>query len=420
MHLELTRHALALQADGSSSALAPRDAALLAWLALEGRDAADARIQNLPRGSSTALSFEQGISQIRDLTVANQFADPVDGKRGDVTERDILDAYADHVLSLIDITKLKPLKIAIDAGNGMAARPRRAFSARLPIKIVPLFMELDGTFPNHEANPLEPENIVDLQRAVVDHHCDFGVAFDGDADRMFLIDEHGDFVGGDMTTSWWQCRCCEKHPGSTICYNLICSRSVPETVARMGGKPIRTRVGHSLIKAEMRANDAIFGGEHSGHFYFRDNWYADSGMIAMLTVLELVSEAEKPLSQVLAPLDTRVRSGEINNEVTDPAGTVKRIEDHYAALGAKIDHLDGATVEFPSWWFNLRSSNTQPLLRLNIEADDSETLRREQKNFSIKSRIANTGVEEEDGGDRACRRPDQGTATGSTDPKVPP
>ncbi len=147
----------------------------------------------------------------------------------------------------------------------------------------------------------------------------------------------------------------------------------------MGGKPIRTRVGHSLIKAEMRANDAIFGGEHSGHFYFRDNWYADSGMIAMLTVLELVSEAEKPLSQVLAPLDTHVRSGEINNEVTDPAGTVKRIEDHYAALGAKIDHLDGATVEFPSWWFNLRSSNTQPLLRLNIEADDPETLGRETK-----------------------------------------
>ncbi len=331
------------------------------------------------REDAIALSFEQGISQIRDLTVANQFADSVDGKRGDVTERDILDAYADHVLSLIDITKLKPLKIAIDAGNGMAGATAPRVFARLPIEIVPLFMELDGTFPNHEANPLEPENIVDLQRAVVDHHCDFGVAFDGDADRMFLIDEHGDFVGGDMTTLMVAVSMLQKHPGSTICYNLICSRSVPETVARMGGKPIRTRVGHSLIKAEMRANDAIFGGEHSGHFYFRDNWYADSGMIAMLTVLELVSEAEKPLSQVLAPLDTRVRSGEINSEVTDPAGTVKRIEDHYAALGAKIDHLDGATVEFPSWWFNLRSSNTQPLLRLNIEADDPETLRRETK-----------------------------------------
>jgi phosphomannomutase len=331
------------------------------------------------REEAIALSFEQGISQIRDLTVANQFADPANGRRGDLTQRDILDAYADHVLSLIDVTKIKPLKIAIDAGNGMAGATAPRVFARLPIEIVPLFMELDGTFPNHEANPLEPENIVDLQRAVVKHHCDFGVAFDGDADRMFLIDEHGAFVGGDMTTLMVAVSMLQKHPGSTICYNLICSRSVPETVARMGGKPIRTRVGHSLIKAEMRSNDAIFGGEHSGHFYFRDNWYADSGMIAMLTVLELVSEAGKPLSEVLAPLDTRVRSGEINSEVTDPAGTVKRIEDHYAALGAKIDHLDGATVEFPAWWFNLRSSNTQPLLRLNIEADDPETLELETR-----------------------------------------
>jgi phosphomannomutase len=331
------------------------------------------------REEAIALSFEQGISQIRDLTIANQFTDPANGKRGDLSQRDILDAYADHVLSLIDVTKIKPLKIAIDAGNGMAGATAPRVFARLPIEIVPLFMDLDGTFPNHEANPLEPENIVDLQRAVVEHHCDFGVAFDGDADRMFLIDEHGAFVGGDMTTLMVAVSMLQKHPGSTICYNLICSRSVPETVARMGGTPIRTRVGHSLIKAEMRSNDAIFGGEHSGHFYFRDNWYADSGMIAMLTVLELVSEAEKSLSEVLAPLDTRVRSGEINSEVTDPVGTVKRIEDHYAALGAKIDHLDGATVEFPAWWFNLRSSNTQPLLRLNIEADDPETLELETR-----------------------------------------
>ena len=331
------------------------------------------------REEAIALSFEQGISQIRDLTVANAFAEPADSKRGDLVQRDILDAYADHVLSLIDVTTIKPLRIAIDAGNGMAGATAPRVFARLPIEIVPLFMELDGTFPNHEANPLEPENIVDLQRAVVANNCDFGVAFDGDADRMFLIDEHGEFVGGDMTTLMVAVSMLQKHPGSTICYNLICSRSVPETVARMGGKPVRTRVGHSLIKAEMRSNDAIFGGEHSGHFYFRDNWYADSGMIAMLTVLELVSESGKSLSQVLAPLDTRVRSGEINSEVTDPAGTVKRIEDHYAALGAKIDHLDGATVEFPSWWFNLRSSNTQPLLRLNIEADDPETLENETK-----------------------------------------
>jgi phosphomannomutase len=244
----------------------------------------------------------------------------------------------------------------------------------LPIEIVPLYFDLDGTFPNHEANPIEPENIADLQKAVVANGCDFGVAFDGDADRMFLIDEHGGFVGGDMTTLMVSISMLQKHPGAAICYNLICSRSVPETITRLGGKPVRTRVGHSLIKADMRANDAVFGGEHSGHFYFRDNWYADSGMIAMLTVLELVSEAGKPLSQVLAPLDTRFRSGEINSEVADPKAVVAKVVAHYEALGASIDHLDGVTVEFPDWWFNLRSSNTQPLLRLNVEVDDKAQL----------------------------------------------
>ncbi len=205
------------------------------------------------REEAIALSFEQGISQIRDLTVANQFADPANGKRGDLTQRDILDAYADHVLSLIDITKFKPLKIAIDAGNGMAGATAPRVFARLPIEIVPLYMDLDGTFPNHEANPLEPENIVDLQRAVVDHHCDFGVAFDGDADRMFLIDEHGEFVGGDMTTLMVAVSMLQKHPGSTICYNLICSRvGAGNRRTHAAESPIRTRVGHSLIKAEMR------------------------------------------------------------------------------------------------------------------------------------------------------------------------
>jgi phosphomannomutase len=324
------------------------------------------------REQAIALSFEQGISQIRDLTVANEFAEVE--KRGDLSQRDVLDAYADHVLSLIDISKIKPLKIAVDAGNGMAGATAPRVFARLPIEVVSLYFDLDGTFPNHDANPIEPENIVDLQKAVVENGCDFGVAFDGDADRMFLIDEHGAFVGGDMTTLMVSLSMLQKHPGAAICYNLICSRSVPETIAKLGGRPVRTRVGHSLIKADMRANDAIFGGEHSGHFYFRDNWYADSGMIAMLTVLELVSEAGKSLSQVLAPLDTRFRSGEINSEVADPAGIVAKIVAHYESLGATVDHLDGVTVEFPTWWFNLRSSNTQPLLRLNVEADSKGEL----------------------------------------------
>jgi phosphomannomutase len=177
-----------------------------------------------------------------------------------------------------------------------------------------------------------------------------------------------------MTTLMVSVSMLQKHPGATICYNLICSRSVPETVEKMGGTAVRTRVGHSLIKAQMREHDAIFGGEHSGHFYFRDNWYADSGMIAALTVMELVSEAGKPLSEVLAPLDTRVRSGEINSEVSDPPAIVAKVEEHFAAQGATIDHLDGVTIGFPDWWLNLRASNTQPLLRLNVEADDRATL----------------------------------------------
>jgi phosphomannomutase len=325
------------------------------------------------REDARALSFEQGISQIRDLVIADEFGEPVE-RRGDLHERDVLTAYANHVLSLIDVSTLRPLKVAVDAGNGMAGATAPEVFADLPIEVVPLYFDLDGSFPNHPANPIEPENIVDLQRAVIEHGCDLGVAFDGDADRMFLIDEKGEFIGGDMTTLMVAVSMLKKHPGATICYNLICSRSVPETITKLGGRAVRTPVGHSLIKAIMREEDAIFGGEHSGHFYFRDNWYADSGMIAMLTVLELLSEENKPLSEVLAPLDTRVRSGEINSEVDDPAGVLAKLEATYAAQGATIDHFDGVTVGFDEWWFNVRSSNTQPLLRLNLEVDNAAAL----------------------------------------------
>jgi phosphomannomutase len=244
----------------------------------------------------------------------------------------------------------------------------------LPCEIVPLYFDLDGTFPNHEANPIEPENIAELQKTVVEQGCDLGVAFDGDADRMFLIDETGAFIGGDMTTAMVSIEMLEKHPGSSIVYNLICSRTVPETIERLGGTAIRSRVGHSFIKALMRERDAIFGGEHSGHFYFRDNWYADSGLIAMLTVLQLLSKSDKSLSEVLAPIDTRFRSGEINSEVASVPETLKKVKDHFAAAGADIDELDGLTVGYDDWWFNLRGSNTQPLLRLNVEADDRAAL----------------------------------------------
>ncbi|MGC4105583.1 MAG: phosphomannomutase/phosphoglucomutase [Thermomicrobiales bacterium] len=320
-----------------------------------------------------ALSLETGIGDIRDLVVSGDIPAPR-GERGDLIERDVLDAYAEHALGIIDTAIIKPLKIAVDAGNGMGGLLAPSVFSKLPIEVVPLFFELDGTFPNHEANPIEPENIRDLQRAVIEQGCDLGIAFDGDADRMFLIDEHGTFVGGDMTTAMVSIQMLKKHPGSAIVYNLICSRSVPETITEHGGTPIRSRVGHSFIKAIMRENDAVFGGEHSGHFYFRDNWYADSGLIAALTVIELISEEGLSLSEILKPIDNRVRSGEINSEVTDNATVLARVESTFAAQGATIDHLDGLTVEFDDWWFNLRGSNTQPLLRLNVEADDVTTL----------------------------------------------
>ena len=325
------------------------------------------------REEARALSLDTGIGDIRDLVISGDFPEP-SGKRGDLGQRDVLDAYAEHVLGIIDVSVIKPLKIAIDAGNGMGGVLIPRTFKHLPCEIIPLYFELDGTFPNHEANPIEPENIRDLQRTVVEQGCDFGVAFDGDADRMFLIDEHGAFVGGDMTTAMVSIQMLKKHPGSSIVYNLICSRTVPETIQGNGGRAFRSRVGHSFIKAMMREEDAIFGGEHSGHFYFRDNWYTDSGLIAMLTVLELICEEDRSLSAILTPIDTRFRSGEINSDVDDVDATIERVKAYYAAQGATTDQIDGLSVDFPDWWFNIRPSNTQPLLRLNVEADDKALL----------------------------------------------
>jgi phosphomannomutase len=326
------------------------------------------------REEARALSMDSGIGEIRDLVVSGTFPPPAEGRRGSVQARDVLDAYVEHALSMIDAGSLKPFKIAVDAGNGMAGELVPRVFQHLPCEIVPLYFELDGTFPNHEANPIEPENTRDLRRVVTEQGCDLGVAFDGDADRMFLIDGNGGFVGGDMTTAMVAIETLKHHPGSGIVYNLICSRTVPEVIEENGGRPIRSRVGHSYIKATMRQEDAVFGGEHSGHFYFRDNWYADSGLIAMLTVLQLMSASEQSLAEVLAPIDIRERSGEINMEVADVAAATSRVETAYTAQGATIDHLDGLTVGFDDWWFNLRASNTQPLLRLNVEAEDRSTL----------------------------------------------
>jgi len=330
------------------------------------------------REEAKALSLDTGIGDIRDLVLSGDFPQPTSDQRGGYEERDVLDAYARHALSMIDVNRIKPFRIAVDAGNGMGGKLVPVVFRDIPVEIVPLYFELDGTFPNHEANPIEPENIRDLQRAVVDQNCDLGVAFDGDADRMFLIDEQGTAIGGDMTAAMVALQMLKKHPGSAIVYNLICSRTVPELIEENGGRPIRSRVGHSFIKAVMREEDAIFGGEHSGHFYFRDNWYADSGLIAMLTVLELMSEEDQALSSILEPIDSRFRSGEINSEVTDTGAVIDRVEQHFSSQGADIDHLDGLTVGFDDWWFNLRPSNTEPILRLNVEAEDRSILQEKE------------------------------------------
>ena len=329
----------------------------------------------LCRAEAIPLSEDTGIGEIRDMVVNEAIPAPRADRRGQVTTRDALPDYVRHALGFIDVGKLRPLKVVADAGNGMAGMTLPRVFAELPCELIPLYFELDGSFPNHPANPIELENIVDLQRKVRETGADLGVAFDGDADRMFLVDEHGTFIGGDMVTAMVAQTTLRRYPGATIVYNLICSRRVPQTIERLGGKAVRERVGHSFIKATMRREDAVFGGEHSGHFYFRDNWYADSGLIAFLTVLELLSEQEAPLSQVLAPLDPYVRSGEINSEVRDIKAVMAKVEAHYREAGATIDKLDGLTVEYPDWWFNLRPSNTQPLLRLNVEASDEEQLR---------------------------------------------
>ena len=347
----------------------------------------------IAREDARALSLDEGLDEIRDRVV-NGDLPPVKPavERGRLIERDILDEYAAHMLGLIDRDKLRPLRIAIDAGNGMAGLTVPRVFRDLPIDVVPMYFEPDGTFPNHPANPIEPENVAELRQAVVDNGYDLGAAFDGDADRVFLIDEKGNAIGGDILTSMVASRMLERNPGAAIVYNLISSRGVPETIIEKGGRPIRSRVGHSYIKETMREEDAVFGGEHSGHFYFRDNWYADSGMAALLFALEMISEAGQPLSEVIAPLDHRFRSGEINSEVADAAAVTRAIEEHYRAAGAEIDHLDGVTVNFPTWWFNVRSSNTQPLLRLNVEADDRATL--EEKTAEVLAMIRGTAASE--------------------------
>jgi len=289
---------------------------------------------------------------------------------GSLTHLDVLDAFAAHVRSFVDVTALRPLKVVADTANGMGGLVVPAVFSELPFDLEVMYGELDGTFPNHPADPIQPANTEDLRKRVVAVGADVGLAFDGDADRVFLVDELGNGLSGSTTTAIIAAGILDKHPGETVIHNLICSRAVPEVVREHGGTPVRTRVGHSFIKQVMAETGAVFGGEHSAHYYFRDNYRADSGLIAALVVLEQLSVSGLTLSQLRAPFDRYADSGEINTVVDDPAAVIEKVAAHYSELAQ--DRLDGLTVDGGDWWFNLRPSNTEPLLRLNLEAPDAD------------------------------------------------
>jgi phosphomannomutase len=328
----------------------------------------------LCREGARPVGRDTGLIELRDA--AAQGLPPYHGTPGVVVQRDLLSGYASHLKKLVDLSAIRPLKVAVDAGNGMAGHTVPKVFEGLPITVVPLYFELDGTFPNHEANPIDPENLRDLQRAVIDSGADIGLAFDGDADRCFVVDERGAVVSPSVLTALIAVRELAREPGAAVIYNLITSRAVPEIITEHGGIPIRTRVGHSFIKARMAETGAVFGGEHSGHFYFRDFWYADSGMLAALHVLAALGEQDAPLSDVLAGYGRYVATGELNSEVADQAGATARVRAEFARPGVTFDELDGLTVTGDGWWFNLRPSNTEPVLRLNLEASDEDTMLR--------------------------------------------
>jgi phosphomannomutase len=283
-------------------------------------------------------------------------------------QRNMLEEYVDHLLSLVDIKNIRPLKIIVDAGNGMAGHTAPAIFARLNCEVIPMYFELDGSFPNHEANPLDESTLKDLKQAMIDQKADLGLAFDGDADRCFLVDERGVAVNPSALTSLIAHRELIKHPGASIIYNLISSRAVQEVIDENGGVGLRSRVGHSYIKKMMAESGAIFGGEHSGHFYFKEFWRADSGALAALHAIAALGESDATMSELLAPYNRYVISGEINSKVENTQEATERVEKTYTSDQITIDHLDGLTVNGDTWWFNLRPSNTEPLLRLNVEA----------------------------------------------------
>jgi len=329
----------------------------------------------LCRAGAAPVGQDSGLAQVR-ADVEQGVPDAEGVAPGTVTERDMLADYAAYLRELVDLSGSRPLRVVVDAGNGMGGHTVPSVFDGLPIDIVPMYFELDGSFPNHEANPLDPKNIVDLQARVREEGADAGVAFDGDADRCFVVDERGEPVSPSAITALVAVRELVKDPGGTIIHNLITSHAVPEIVREHGGKPVRTRVGHSFIKQEMARTGAIFGGEHSAHYYFRDFWRADTGMLAALHVLAALGEQDGPLSALTADYARYAASGEVNSTVADQAGRLAAIKAEYGAReGVELDELDGLTVTLPDGsWFNLRASNTEPLLRLNVEAADAASV----------------------------------------------
>ncbi|MFE2554212.1 phosphomannomutase/phosphoglucomutase [Streptomyces sp. NPDC059355] len=334
----------------------------------------------LCRAGAAPVGQDSGLSTIRELVEqwSEQGAPAVaEGTApGTITEQDTLAGYAEHLKGLVDLGAIRPLKVVVDAGNGMGGHTVPTVFEGLPLELVPMYFELDGTFPNHEANPLDPKNIVDLQARVRAEGADLGLAFDGDADRCFVVDERGEGVSPSAVTALVAARELARNGGTgTVIHNLITSWSVPEVVREHGGTPVRTRVGHSFIKEQMATSGAIFGGEHSAHYYFKDFWNADTGMLAALHVLAALGGQEGPLSELVSSYDRYAGSGEINSTVADQAGRLAAVKAAYgSAEGITLDELDGLTATSADWWFNLRASNTEPLLRLNVEARDPETL----------------------------------------------
>ncbi len=329
------------------------------------------------RAGAVPMSLAAGLDRVRDraVEILTQGAPPPVEPRGTVQHRDLLTAYAERVRGMVDTSSLRPLTVVVDAGNGMAGMTAPEVLGPLPVTVVPLYFELDGTFPNHEANPLDPANLVDLQAEVLRTGADIGLAFDGDADRCFVVDERGRPVSASAITALVALRELRRAPGSTVLYNLITSRAVPELVADAGGTPVRTRVGHSYIKAEMASTGAVFGGEHSAHYYFADFFRADTGMVAALHVLAALGSQDGPLSELVAGYVRYSQSGEINSAVADVDAVTERLRAWAADRGGVIDELDGLTITLPNGdWFNVRASNTEPLLRLNVEAADEAAM----------------------------------------------